>query len=85
MASAQGCFSPSRQQLEEIRQKQEQKESTTGKKRRDMKENLQGESAGEKSQEKGKAKAAITRIAYSHSKTWSLKVPSLALLVTGRG
>ncbi|KAJ6662831.1 hypothetical protein lerEdw1_011035 [Lerista edwardsae] len=66
-----------RQQLEEIRQKQEQKESAAGKKRRDMKENLQGESAGEKSQEKGKGKAALTRISYSHSKTWSLKMPSL--------
>lgn len=40
-----------------------------------MKESLQGESAGEKAQEKSKGKAALTRMAYSHSKTWSPKVP----------
>ncbi|XP_063170218.1 tubulin polyglutamylase TTLL13 isoform X1 [Candoia aspera] len=66
-----------RQQLEEIRQKQEQRESTAGRKKRDGKESLQGESAGEKSQEKGRGKAASTRLAYSHSKTWSPKMPSL--------
>ncbi|XP_062998448.1 tubulin polyglutamylase TTLL13 [Elgaria multicarinata webbii] len=66
-----------RQQLEEIRQKQEQRESTAGKKKRDVKESLQGESAGEKSHEKGKGKSALTRLAYSHSKTWNPKMPSL--------
>ncbi|KAH0620134.1 hypothetical protein JD844_014767 [Phrynosoma platyrhinos] len=69
--------SSARQQLEEIRQKQEQRENTAGKKRKDVKENLQGESAGEKAQEKGKAKPTLTRITYSHSKTWSPKMPSL--------
>nr|XP_034986350.1 tubulin polyglutamylase TTLL13-like isoform X2 [Zootoca vivipara] len=62
-----------RQQLEEIRQKQEQRESTAAKKKRDVKENLQGESAGEK----GKGKPALTRIAYSHSKTWNPKMSSI--------
>ncbi|XP_061451873.1 tubulin polyglutamylase TTLL13 isoform X2 [Rhineura floridana] len=66
-----------RQQLEEIRQKREQRESTAGKKRRDVKENLQGESAGEKAHEKGKGKSALTRMTYSHSKTWNPKMPSL--------
>ncbi|KAM3828497.1 tubulin polyglutamylase TTLL13 isoform 2-T2 [Vipera latastei] len=66
-----------RQQLEEIRQKQEQRENTAGRKKREAKESLQGESAGEKSQEKSKGKAAITRMAYSHSKTWSPKMASL--------
>lgn len=64
-----------RQQLEEIRQKQEQRENTAGRKKREVKESLQGESAGEKAQEKSKGKAALTRMAYSHSKTWSPKVP----------
>ncbi|XP_042329065.1 LOW QUALITY PROTEIN: tubulin polyglutamylase TTLL13-like [Sceloporus undulatus] len=64
-----------RQQLEEIRQKQEQRENTAGKKKKEVKENLQGESAGEKAQEKGKAKPTLTRITYSHSRTWSPKVP----------
>ncbi|XP_066492312.1 tubulin polyglutamylase TTLL13 isoform X2 [Tiliqua scincoides] len=62
-----------RQQLEEIRQKQEQKESASSKKRRETKENLQGESAGEKSQEKVKVKTGLTRVSYSQSKTWNLK------------
>ncbi|XP_013924713.1 PREDICTED: tubulin polyglutamylase TTLL13-like isoform X5 [Thamnophis sirtalis] len=66
-----------RQQLEEIRQKQEQRENTAGKKKREVKESLQGESAGEKAQEKSKGKAALTRMAYSHSKTWSPKMASL--------
>ncbi|XP_053128389.1 tubulin polyglutamylase TTLL13 isoform X2 [Hemicordylus capensis] len=62
-----------RQQLEEIRQKQEQRENTAGKKKRDVKENLQGESAGEK----GKGRAGFTRLAYSHSRTWNPKMSSL--------
>uniref|UniRef100_A0A8C6Y6J1 Tubulin tyrosine ligase like 13 n=1 Tax=Naja naja TaxID=35670 RepID=A0A8C6Y6J1_NAJNA len=66
-----------RQQLEELRQKQEQRENTAGRKKRDVKESLQGESAGEKAQEKSKGKIALTRMAYSHSKTWSPKVASL--------
>nr|XP_020671249.1 tubulin polyglutamylase TTLL13-like isoform X2 [Pogona vitticeps] len=66
-----------RQQLEEIRQKQEQRENTAGKKKREVKENLQGESAGEKSHEKNRGKSSLTRIAYSHSKTWNPKMPSL--------
>ncbi|XP_070619628.1 tubulin polyglutamylase TTLL13 isoform X4 [Erythrolamprus reginae] len=66
-----------RQQLEEIRQKQEQRENTAGRKKREGKESLQGESAGEKAQEKSKGKAALTRMAYSHSKTWSPKMASL--------
>ncbi|XP_034291441.1 tubulin polyglutamylase TTLL13 isoform X5 [Pantherophis guttatus] len=66
-----------RQQLEEIRQKQEQRENTAGRKKREVKESLQGESAGEKAQEKSKGKAALTRMAYSHSKTWSPKMASL--------
>ncbi|XP_018426949.1 PREDICTED: tubulin polyglutamylase TTLL6 [Nanorana parkeri] len=37
-----------RQQLEELRLKQEQKELPTGKKKKDIKDTLQGESAGEK-------------------------------------
>lgn len=74
-------FLPYRQQLEELRQKQEQKESAPTKKRRDTKENLQGESAGEKSPEKSKAKTTLTRMSFSHSKTWSLKV----LCVPGMG
>ncbi|KAL8197332.1 UNVERIFIED_CONTAM: hypothetical protein K2H54_020492 [Gekko kuhli] len=66
-----------RQQLEEIRQKQEQKDSTAGKKKRDAKESLQGESAGEKSHEKGRAKPAPTRLMSSHSKTWNPKMSSV--------
>nr|XP_056721742.1 tubulin polyglutamylase TTLL13 [Euleptes europaea] len=66
-----------RQQLEEIRQKQEQRDSTAGKKKRDMKENLQGESAGEKPHEKSRGKPAPTRLTSSHSKTWNPKMPSL--------
>ncbi|XP_077173959.1 tubulin polyglutamylase TTLL13 isoform X2 [Paroedura picta] len=66
-----------RQQLEEIRQKQEQRDSTAGKKRRDAKESLQGESAGEKSHEKGRAKPAATRVVGSHSKTWNPKMSSV--------
>ncbi|XP_060611431.2 tubulin polyglutamylase TTLL13 isoform X1 [Anolis sagrei] len=67
-----------RQQLEEIRQKQEQqRENAAGKKRKEGKENLQGESAGEKAQEKARAKAALTRITYSHSKNWNPKVSSV--------
>ncbi|XP_062819580.1 tubulin polyglutamylase TTLL13 isoform X3 [Anolis carolinensis] len=57
-----------RQQLEEIRQKKEQqRESAAGKKRKEGKENPQGESAGEKYQEKIKAKA----------KTWNPKVSTV--------
>uniref|UniRef100_A0A8D2LNN7 Tubulin polyglutamylase TTLL13 n=1 Tax=Varanus komodoensis TaxID=61221 RepID=A0A8D2LNN7_VARKO len=63
-----------RQQLEEIRQKQEQRESTASRKKRDPKESLQGESAGERSRAKGKSKSALTRMAYSRSKTWNPKV-----------
>uniref|UniRef100_A0A8C5WQ55 Tubulin tyrosine ligase like 13 n=1 Tax=Laticauda laticaudata TaxID=8630 RepID=A0A8C5WQ55_LATLA len=66
-----------RQQLEELRQKQEQRENTAGRKKREVKESLQGESAGEKAQEKSKGKIVLTRMAYSHSKTWSPKVASL--------
>ncbi|XP_015284263.1 PREDICTED: tubulin polyglutamylase TTLL13-like [Gekko japonicus] len=66
-----------RQQLEEIRQKQEQRDSTAGKKKRDAKESLQGESAGEKSHEKGRAKPAPARLTASHSKTWNPKMSSV--------
>ncbi|XP_044300765.1 tubulin polyglutamylase TTLL13-like [Varanus komodoensis] len=66
-----------RQQLEEIRQKQEQRESTASRKKRDPKESLQGESAGERSRAKGKSKSALTRMAYSRSKTWNPKMSSL--------
>uniref|UniRef100_A0A8D0EAA0 Tubulin tyrosine ligase like 13 n=1 Tax=Salvator merianae TaxID=96440 RepID=A0A8D0EAA0_SALMN len=76
-----GDIFPARQQLEEIRQKQEQKENTAGKKKRDAKDvNLQGETAGEKC----KSKPAVSRIAYSHSKTWNAKV-QLERLITPFG
>uniref|UniRef100_A0ACB8G6Z1 Uncharacterized protein n=1 Tax=Sphaerodactylus townsendi TaxID=933632 RepID=A0ACB8G6Z1_9SAUR len=65
-----------RQQLEEIRQKQEQRESTAGKKKRDAKENLEEGTAGGKPHETGRGKAVLVRVAGSHSKTWNTKGPS---------
>uniref|UniRef100_A0A8C4VV39 Tubulin tyrosine ligase like 13 n=1 Tax=Gopherus evgoodei TaxID=1825980 RepID=A0A8C4VV39_9SAUR len=66
-----------RQQLEEIRLKQEQREVTTGKKKKERKENLQGKSAGEKSRIRSKAKAPPTRLTYNSARTCDRKVPLL--------
>uniref|UniRef100_K7GJE4 Uncharacterized protein n=1 Tax=Pelodiscus sinensis TaxID=13735 RepID=K7GJE4_PELSI len=67
-----------RQQLEEIRLKEEQREVTTGKKKKERKENLQGESAGEKSRPRGKAKAPLTRLTYSSARPRDRKTQQLA-------
>ncbi|XP_043349925.1 tubulin polyglutamylase TTLL13-like isoform X7 [Dermochelys coriacea] len=66
-----------RQQLEEIRLKQEQREATTGKKKKERKENLQGESAGEKSRIRSKAKAPPTRLTYSSTRTCDRKMQQM--------
>nr|XP_048721837.1 tubulin polyglutamylase TTLL13 isoform X3 [Caretta caretta] len=66
-----------RQQLEEIRLKQEQREATTGKKKKERKENLQGESAGEKSRIRRKAKVPPTRLTYSSTRTCNRKMQQM--------
>ncbi|XP_073160682.1 tubulin polyglutamylase TTLL13 isoform X3 [Lepidochelys kempii] len=66
-----------RQQLEEIRLKQEQREATTGKKKKERKENLQGESAGEKSRIRRKAKVPPTRLTYSSTRTCDRKMQQM--------
>ncbi|XP_074822801.1 tubulin polyglutamylase TTLL13 isoform X1 [Natator depressus] len=66
-----------RQQLEEIRLKQEQREATTGKKKKERKENLQGESAGEKSRIRSKAKVPPTRLTYSSTRTCDRKMQQM--------
>uniref|UniRef100_A0A8C8RNW5 Tubulin polyglutamylase TTLL13-like n=1 Tax=Pelusios castaneus TaxID=367368 RepID=A0A8C8RNW5_9SAUR len=66
-----------RQQLEEIRLKQEQQEAATGKKKKDRKEYLQGESAGEKSRIRSKVKAPPTRITYKSAKSCDRKMQQL--------
>ncbi|XP_032650085.1 tubulin polyglutamylase TTLL13 isoform X1 [Chelonoidis abingdonii] len=66
-----------RQQLEEIRLKQEQREATTGKKKKERKENLQGESAGEKSRIRSKAKAPPTRLTYNSARTCDRKMQQM--------
>ncbi|XP_074863093.1 tubulin polyglutamylase TTLL13 [Carettochelys insculpta] len=63
-----------RQQLEEIRLKQE-REATSGKRK---KENPQGESAGEKSCLRSKAKVPPTRLTYSRARACGRKVQQLA-------
>lgn len=65
--------------------KQEQREATTGKKKKERKENLQGESAGEKSQIRSKVKALPTRITYNSAKTCDRKVPLLSSSVQLHG
>ncbi|ERE79870.1 tubulin polyglutamylase TTLL13 [Cricetulus griseus] len=53
-----------RQQLEEIRLKQEQQENPGTKKRKENKEQNQGESAGEKSRSRAGTRSLVTNLAY---------------------
>lgn len=53
-----------RQQLEEIRLKQEQQENPGTKKRRENKDQNQGESAGEKSRSRAGTRGLVTSLAY---------------------
>ncbi|XP_042659878.1 tubulin polyglutamylase TTLL6 isoform X2 [Tyto alba] len=59
-----------RQQLEEIRLKKEKLEAVTKKKKRERKEELHGESAGDKSQIHNKTTAPTTRLTYSSTRMW---------------
>ncbi|XP_019327911.1 PREDICTED: tubulin polyglutamylase TTLL6 [Aptenodytes forsteri] len=63
-----------RQQLEEIRLKKEQLEAVTRKKKTERKEDLHGESAGDKSQIHNKTTAPTTRLTYRSSRMWDRKV-----------
>ncbi|XP_072806880.1 tubulin polyglutamylase TTLL13 isoform X3 [Vicugna pacos] len=53
-----------RQQLEEIRLKQEQQETSGNKRRKENKDQNQGESAGEKSQSRARLRSLSTHLAY---------------------
>ncbi|XP_048225443.1 tubulin polyglutamylase TTLL13 [Perognathus longimembris pacificus] len=66
-----------RQQLEEIRQKQEQQENLSTKKRKENKDQIQGESAGEKNRCKAGARALYTHLVYRnrHQEKELLPVP----------
>ncbi|XP_075362643.1 LOW QUALITY PROTEIN: tubulin polyglutamylase TTLL13-like [Mycteria americana] len=63
-----------RQQLEEIRLKKEKLEAVTRKKKTERKEDLHGDSAGDKSQIRNKATAPTTRLTYRSTRTWDRKV-----------
>lgn len=54
-----------RQQLEEIRLKQEQQETLGSKRRKENKDQNQGESAGEKSRPRPRLRGVSTHLAYS--------------------
>ncbi|KFP49231.1 Tubulin polyglutamylase TTLL13, partial [Cathartes aura] len=64
-----------RQQLEEIRLKKEKLEAITRKKKTEGKEDLHGESAGDKSQIHKKTTAPTARLTYRSTRTWDRKVP----------
>ncbi|XP_029871699.1 tubulin polyglutamylase TTLL6 isoform X6 [Aquila chrysaetos chrysaetos] len=63
-----------RQQLEEIRLKKEKLEAITRKKKTERKEDLHGESAGDKSQIRNKTTAPMTRLTYRSTRTWDRKL-----------
>ncbi|KFZ48222.1 Tubulin polyglutamylase TTLL13, partial [Antrostomus carolinensis] len=63
-----------RQQLEEIRLKKEKLEAITRKKKTVRKEDLHGESAGDKSHTHNKTTAATTRLTYRSTRMWDTKV-----------
>ncbi|XP_009696513.1 PREDICTED: tubulin polyglutamylase TTLL6, partial [Cariama cristata] len=63
-----------RQQLEEIRLKKEKLEAITRKKKSKRKEDLHGESAGDKSQIHNKTTAPTTRLTYRSTWMWDRKV-----------
>ncbi|XP_068814501.1 tubulin polyglutamylase TTLL13 isoform X1 [Struthio camelus] len=63
-----------RQQLEEIRLKKEEWEVLTGKKKKERKETLQGESAGDKSQIHNKNRAPTAQLIYRSTRIWDRKM-----------
>ncbi|KAM8804351.1 tubulin polyglutamylase TTLL13-like [Eudromia elegans] len=63
-----------RQQLEEIRLKKEEWEVLTGKKKKERKENLQGESAEDKPQTHNKTEAPTTQLIYRSTRMWDRKM-----------
>ncbi|XP_069654862.1 tubulin polyglutamylase TTLL13 isoform X3 [Haliaeetus albicilla] len=63
-----------RQQLEEIRLKKEKLEAITRKKKTERKEDLHGESAGDKSQICNKTTAPMTRLTYRSTRMWDRKL-----------
>ncbi|XP_064932979.1 tubulin polyglutamylase TTLL13 isoform X3 [Columba livia] len=67
----------SRQQLEEIRLKKEKLEAVTKKKKTERKEDLQGETAGEKSQIHNKNTAPTTRLSSRRTRMWDRKAQRL--------
>ncbi|XP_074457887.1 tubulin polyglutamylase TTLL13 isoform X1 [Larus michahellis] len=63
-----------RHQLEEIRLKKEKLEAVTRKKKMERKEDLHGESAGDKSQIHNKATAPTTRLTCRSTRMWDRKI-----------
>ncbi|XP_013806500.2 tubulin polyglutamylase TTLL13 [Apteryx mantelli] len=66
-----------RQQLEEIRLKKEEWEVVTGKKKKEKKETLQGESAGDKAQIHNKTRAPTTQLIYRSTRMWDRKMQQM--------
>ncbi|KFW93209.1 Tubulin polyglutamylase TTLL13, partial [Phalacrocorax carbo] len=64
-----------RQQLEEIRLKKERLEAVTRKKKTERKDDLHGESAGDKSQIHNKTTAPTAHLTYRSTRSWDRKVP----------
>uniref|UniRef100_A0A8D0GB96 Tubulin tyrosine ligase like 13 n=1 Tax=Sphenodon punctatus TaxID=8508 RepID=A0A8D0GB96_SPHPU len=64
-----------RQQLEEIRLKQEERGATTGKKKQERKEGLQGESSGEKPHQRRKARAAPPHVSCGSTRSQEMQSP----------
>ncbi|XP_064311992.1 tubulin polyglutamylase TTLL13 isoform X1 [Phalacrocorax carbo] len=63
-----------RQQLEEIRLKKERLEAVTRKKKTERKDDLHGESAGDKSQIHNKTTAPTAHLTYRSTRSWDRKV-----------
>ncbi|PKU32670.1 tubulin polyglutamylase hypothetical protein [Limosa lapponica baueri] len=63
-----------RHQLEEIRLKKEKVKAITRKQKTERKEDLPGESAGEKSQTRNKGTAPTTRLTYRSTRMWDRKM-----------
>uniref|UniRef100_A0A8C4UWN2 Tubulin polyglutamylase TTLL13 n=1 Tax=Falco tinnunculus TaxID=100819 RepID=A0A8C4UWN2_FALTI len=63
-----------RQQLKEIHLKKEKLEALTRKKKTKRKEDLHGESAGDKSQVHNKTRAPTTHLTYRSTKAWDRKI-----------
>ncbi|XP_009881346.1 PREDICTED: tubulin polyglutamylase TTLL6 [Charadrius vociferus] len=63
-----------RHQLEEIRLKKEKLEAVTRKKKTERKEDLHGETAGDKSQIHNKTTAPTTRLTYRSTRMWDRKI-----------